>query len=89
MSDVRELGLCAAINEAYVEEMSRDDSVFVLGCSIQAGTFPTTAGLAERFGKNRVIDTPLAEPNMAGLAFGAAVLAGRRRGKSRNSRRWN
>ena len=72
MSEVRELTLCEAINEAYREEMARDETVFMLGCSIQAGTFPSTAGLAEQFGEHRIIDAPLAEPNSAGVAFGAA-----------------
>jgi len=72
MKAIRELGLCEAINEAFREEMQRDESVFLLGCSIQAGTFPTTQGLADRFGEHRVIDTPLAEASVTGLAFGAA-----------------
>ncbi len=58
----REVGLCEAIREAYVEEMRRDQKVFLLGESIQAGTFPHTKGLCQEFGETRVLDTPLAEP---------------------------
>jgi pyruvate/2-oxoglutarate/acetoin dehydrogenase E1 component len=72
MTKMQELGLCEAINQAYVEEMERDESVFMLGLSIRAPTFPTTGGLTEKFGEKRVIDTPLSEPNMVGTAFGSA-----------------
>jgi len=69
---MRELTLCEAINEAYAEEMERDENVFLLGLSIRAPTFPTTGGLTEKFGERRVVDSPLSEPNMVGAAFGSA-----------------
>ena len=69
----REIGLCEAIREAYVEEMRRDEKVFMLGASIQAGTFPHTKGLCEEFGEARVLDTPLAEAAVTGCAMGAAL----------------
>ena len=72
MSNLRELTLCEAIREAYVEEMRRDENIFMLGVSIQAGTFPHTKGLCEEFGPARIIDTPLSEAAMAGWGFGAA-----------------
>lgn len=72
MNGVREIGLCEAIREAYVEEMRRDERVFMLGVSIQAGTFPHTKDLCAEFGVGRVLDTPLAEPAIAGAAMGAA-----------------
>jgi len=72
MSGIHELGLCEAIKEAYIEEMQRDENVCLLGLSIRAGTFPHTEGLTEMFGERRVVDTPLAEPNMVGCAMGAA-----------------
>jgi pyruvate/2-oxoglutarate/acetoin dehydrogenase E1 component len=68
----REIGLCEAIREAYAEEMRRDEKVFLLGVSIQAGTFPHTKNLLQEFGDARVLDTPLAEPAMTGCAMGAA-----------------
>lgn len=73
MGNSRELTLCEAIREAYVEEMRRDENVFMLGISIKAGTFPHTKGLCEEFGPDRIIDTPLSEPAIAGCGFGAAL----------------
>lgn len=72
MSNVRELTLSEAIREAITEEMERDESVYMLGISIQAGTFPHTSGLVEKFGTRRVVDTPLAEPGIVGCAMGSA-----------------
>jgi pyruvate dehydrogenase E1 component beta subunit len=72
MTTTRELGLCEAIREAFVEEMESDDSVYLLGMSIEAGSFPHTGGLVEKFGKRRVVDTPLSEPNLVGCAMGSA-----------------
>jgi len=74
MSEIRELSLCEAIREAYIEEMQRDEDVFIMGTSILAGTLPHTKGLEEMFGSKRVLDTPLAEPNMAGCAIGSALM---------------
>lgn len=72
MSETRTIRYFEAIREAIVEEMAADSNVIVLGTSIRAGTFPHTKGLCERFGEERVLDTPLAETGMAGCAFGAA-----------------
>ena len=57
------------------EEMARDERVFVLGEDIGArgGVFLATDGLLEEFGEDRVIDTPLAESAIAGIALGAAI----------------
>ena len=64
-----------AVREAMAEEMVRDSSVFVLGEDIGArgGVFLATDGFLERFGPERVIDTPLAESSIAGVAMGAAM----------------
>ncbi len=72
MSEVRELTFSEAINEAYIEEMQCDENVFLFGECIRAGTFPHTAGLLKKFGEKRVLDSPIAEANMAGFALGAA-----------------
>jgi 2-oxoisovalerate dehydrogenase E1 component beta subunit len=58
------------------EEMERDDSVFVLGedVGIYGGTFKVTAGLLEKFGETRVIDTPISESAIVGAAIGAALM---------------
>ena len=52
-----------AIREALLEEMERDSDVFLLGEDIGAygGAFKVTAGLQEKFGRDRVLDTPIAE----------------------------
>ena len=57
------------------EEMARDPSVFVMGEDIGArgGVFLATDGFVEEFGEERVIDTPLAESSIAGIALGAAM----------------
>ncbi len=57
------------------EEMARDDRVFVMGEDIGArgGVFLATDGFVEEFGEERVIDTPLAESSIAGIALGAAM----------------
>ena len=64
-----------AVSEAMKEEMRRDDSVFILGEDIGArgGVFLATEGMLEEFGESRVIDTPLAESSIAGVALGAAM----------------
>lgn len=64
-----------AINLAMKEEMERDDRVFVLGEDVgrKGGVFKATTGLYERFGEERVLDTPLAESAIAGVAIGAAM----------------
>ncbi|MFA7282277.1 MAG: transketolase C-terminal domain-containing protein [Sterolibacterium sp.] len=72
MSNEREITLCEAIREAYVEEMRRDERIFMLGISIQAGTFPHTKNLTDEFGVGRILDTPLAETGIVGCAMGAA-----------------
>ncbi|HZE88989.1 MAG TPA: alpha-ketoacid dehydrogenase subunit beta [Verrucomicrobiae bacterium] len=68
-----------AIRQALTEEMERDERVFLLGEDIGAygGAFKVTAGLRDRFGARRVIDTPIAEAGIVGAAVGAA-LAGMR-----------
>ncbi len=63
-----------AIRQALFEEMDRDANVFCLGEDIGAygGAFKVTDGLFERFGANRVIDTPVSEAAIVGAAAGAA-----------------
>ena len=71
----RELTLGEAVREALAEEMRRDSSVFVLGEDIaQAGTaFKVLSGLADEFGPERVLDTPISEAGFTGIAVGAAM----------------
>jgi len=65
-----------AIRQGLWEEMERDSSVLVLGEDIAAygGAFKVTAGLLEKFGEERVIDTPICESAMVGAAIGAALM---------------
>ena len=69
------MSVIEAVREAMQEEMARDDRVFVMGEDIGArgGVFLATDGLVEEFGEERVIDTPLAESSIAGIAVGAAM----------------
>jgi pyruvate dehydrogenase E1 component beta subunit len=64
-----------AINAGLMEEMERDPSVMVLGEDVgrEGGVFRVTDGLQAKFGSDRVVDTPLAESGIVGVAFGLAV----------------
>ncbi len=74
-TELRELTYREAINEAHVQMLEKDDRVFVFGEGIDdpGGVFGTTKGLQERFGAERVFDTPLAECALTGAAIGAAT----------------
>ena len=63
------------VRDAMREEMARDERVFVMGEDIGArgGVFLATDGFLGEFGEERVIDTPLAESSIAGIALGAAM----------------
>ncbi|MCP5065490.1 MAG: alpha-ketoacid dehydrogenase subunit beta [bacterium] len=64
-----------AINDAYHIAMDKDDSVVTLGEDIgkKGGVFGTTAGLYDKFGSDRVMDTPLSECGIIGTAIGMAL----------------
>ncbi len=64
-----------AVTMAIREEMERDSKVFILGedVGLKGGVFKATHGLYDQFGEDRVIDTPLAESAIAGVAIGAAM----------------
>ena len=68
-----ELTYVKAVNEAMARAMREDASVFVLGEDVaEGGPYTTTAGLAEEFGTERVINTPISEGAITGVAIGAA-----------------
>lgn len=75
----RRLTYREALREALAQALELDDRVFLLGEGIDdaGGVFGTTRGLRERFGPRRVLDIPIAENGMTGVAVGAA-LAGMR-----------
>jgi pyruvate/2-oxoglutarate/acetoin dehydrogenase E1 component len=70
-----ELFMVEAINDAFQVELARDDTVMVLGEDVgrAGGVFRATAGLRERFGENRCVDTPLAEAGILGGAVGLCL----------------
>jgi len=69
------LTLVEAVTQALARELEHDDSVVVLGedVGINGGVFRATNGLQQRFGDQRVIDTPLAEVMIAGMSIGMAA----------------
>jgi 2-oxoisovalerate dehydrogenase E1 component beta subunit len=72
---VAELTLIEALRQAMDEELARDDRVFLVGEDVgrRGGVFRATQGLYEKFGENRVIDSPLAELSIIGIGIGAAL----------------
>ena len=76
---MKEMTYVEAINEALIEEMDRDENVIVLGDDIVVGyggggMFGATKGILDRFGPDRIIDTPLSELAISGSALGAALV---------------
>ena len=71
-----QITLIEAVTMALAHEMARDPSVIVLGedVGVNGGVFRATAGLQEKFGAERVIDTPLDETSITGLTVGMATL---------------
>jgi len=69
------LTLVQAINLALAQEMEADDRVLILGedVGLNGGVFRVTEGLQQRFGEDRVVDTPLAESAIMGTAIGLAM----------------
>jgi pyruvate/2-oxoglutarate/acetoin dehydrogenase E1 component len=65
-----------AITQAMSEEMARDERVFLIGEDVGSygGAFKTSAGLIEKYGPERVIDTPISEMAIVGAASGAALM---------------
>ena len=70
---MREIRYIQAMNEALSEEMERDENIFIIGEDVQAGTFGASRGLVQKFGPERIMDTPLSETAVAGAAIGAAM----------------
>ncbi len=74
-SEAGEATYLIAIAEALWEEMERDERVFLLGedIGVYGGAFKVTEGFIDRFGPERVMDTPIAEETIVGMALGAAM----------------
>ena len=75
VAEVRELSTAQALREAMAQAMQADERVFLMGedIGVYGGAFQVTGDLIERFGADRVIDTPIAELGAAGVAVGAAL----------------
>ena len=73
---MKEITYAQAINDAMSEEMRRDDSVFMMGEDIAeyCGAFGVSRGMLEEFGKERIMNTPIAEQSYVGAAIGAAMV---------------
>lgn len=71
----RKLTMAQAISEAIAQEMAQDPEVFVLGEDVgkYGGIFGATTGLLDKFGKQRIMDTPISETAFIGTAIGAAA----------------
>ena len=69
---MRQITLIAAIREAIEEEMRANEDVFLVGQDVRGGIFPHTKDLVKEFGPDRIVDTPIAESGMYGVALGAA-----------------
>jgi pyruvate dehydrogenase E1 component beta subunit len=65
-----------ALNQALAEEMARDPDVFLMGeeVGLYNGAYKVSKGLMDRFGEDRVVDTPITELGFAGLGVGAAMV---------------
>jgi pyruvate dehydrogenase E1 component beta subunit len=74
--ELRTLSFREALREAMVEEMERDETIFLMGEEVGAynGAYKVSEGMLERFGEKRVVDTPIAETGFAGVGIGAAMV---------------
>lgn len=70
-----EITLVEAIRQAMDEELARDENVFIIGedVGVRGGVFRATVGLFDKYGEERVIDSPLAELTIVGVGIGAAL----------------
>ena len=70
-----ELSIVEAINDCFHVELARDENVLVMGEDVgrAGGVFRATAGLRDRFGEDRCVDTPLAEAGILGSAVGLCM----------------
>lgn len=71
---MEEVTMGQALNDALRQCMEEDERVYIIGEEVATGIFPTTKGLVDRFGKERVVNSPLCEEGFTGLAVGSSVL---------------
>src|SRR5881396_3628417 len=72
---MRQIAFREALREAMQEEMRRDDKVFLMGEEVAEynGAYKVSKGMLDRFGPQRIIDTPISEAGFSGLGVGAAM----------------
>lgn len=70
---MRTITYVEALNEAIIEEMEKDDRVFVIGEDVVSGVFGVTKGLINKFGEKRVRNTPISESAIIGASVGASM----------------
>jgi pyruvate/2-oxoglutarate/acetoin dehydrogenase E1 component len=72
---MRKISYAQAINEAFNQAMEKDDSIFVIGIGVESPWYvgKTMDGLDKKFGRKRVIDPPVSEDGITGVAIGAAI----------------
>lgn len=75
-ADMAEMTYRDALNQALDEELARDESVFVMGEEVAEydGAYKVTKGLLDKYGDQRLVDTPISELGFTGLGVGAAML---------------
>ena len=75
VNKMAELTMVQAITQALDQEMSQDEKVLLFGEDVgqNGGVFRATQGLYEKYGEDRVSDTPLAESGIGGMAFGLSL----------------
>jgi len=73
--EMRKIPFRQALREAMVEEMRRDENIFLMGEEVAAynGAYKVSQGMLDEFGERRVIDTPISELGFAGIGVGAAM----------------
>ena len=73
---MREITYLEAVREAMTQEMERDETVFLIGEDVgkYGGAFGASSGMLDKFGPERIIDTPITELGIAGAAVGAALI---------------
>jgi len=86
---VREITYLEAVREAMTQEMERDERVFLIGEDVgkYGGAFQVSYGMLEKFGPERILDTPITELGIAGAATGAVGIL--RRGSQSVARTTN
>ena len=73
--EMRKIPFRQALREAMVEEMRRDETIFLMGEEVAEynGAYKVSQGMLDEFGERRVIDTPISELGFAGIGVGAAM----------------